>query len=276
MYRKIEVSRCRRVGLPEPPVSGPPALVLAIAKYVALVASGMYGWRGKLGLVVPSSNTTNEPEFHHHLPDGVSLHTSRMYLEVATAEELTEMAREIDRCARLLRTAEVDVIAYGCTTGSLVEGTGYDVAIEDQLSDAAGVPAVATAASIQRAFNALSVTAVAVATPYEPDLTRKVVEFLEAAGYEVVDSTGLGLTRNTEIGQQTPETAYQQAQHLDTTAADGVFISCTNYPTFPAIDPLERDLGLPVVTSNQATLWDALSTLEIHDAPDSLGRLFHA
>lgn len=234
----------------------------------------MYGWRGRLGLIVPSSNTTNEPEFAQYLPDGVSVHTARMELADTNAEALQEMAADAERCATLLRTADVDVIAYGCTTGSLVNGPGYDEKIESQLSDHAAVPVVATAASIKRAFEALDLKSLSIVTPYITELNEQEAEFLEAAGYEITGIDGLGIEPNTEIGAQTPETAYRQARKLDISDADGIFVSCTNFRTFEIIDKLERDLGKPVVTSNQATLWDALQTIDVSAEPSALGTLF--
>jgi maleate isomerase len=233
----------------------------------------MHGWRSRLGLVVPSSNTTNEPEFRAHLPAGVSLHAARMRLEDATAADLERMADDVERCGDLLATADVDVVAYGCTTGSLVEGPGYDEAIESRLSDAAGAPAVATAASVRRAFDALGLSSVAVATPYVADLNEREREFLERTGYDVVAMTGLGVESNLDIGARRPETAYRRARAVDAPDADGVFVSCTNYRTFEVVERLEADLGKPVVTSNAATLWDALRTAGV-DATLPLGRLF--
>lgn len=234
----------------------------------------MHGWRGRLGLIVPSSNTTNEPEFYRRLPDGVSLHAARMHLRETNAEALAAMADEIDRCADLLSTADVDAVAYGCTTGSLVEGPGYDEEIESRIAERVGVPAVATAASVKRAFDALGIESVAVTTPYVDDLNRRESEFLEAAGYEVLEIEGLGIEPNTEIGAQTPETAYRRAKAVDRDEADGVFVSCTNYRTFEVIPALERDLGKPVVTSNQATLWDALRKLGVAGEVEGPGTLF--
>lgn len=234
----------------------------------------MNGWRGRLGLIVPSSNTTNEPEFYRTLPDGVSLHTARMRLEDADADNLTEMADEVERCVELLSTADVDVIAYGCTTGSLVKGPGYDEEIESRIQDAAGVPGVATAAAIKRAFDALDLESLAITTPYIEDLNRREDEFLDAAGYDVRDITGLGIKPNLTIGEQSPETAYREAQTLVHEGADGVFISCTNYRTFEVIEPLEDDLDKPVVTSNQATLWNALELLGVEPPENAPGRLF--
>ncbi|HKL30453.1 MAG TPA: maleate cis-trans isomerase [Natrialbaceae archaeon] len=235
----------------------------------------MYGKDGRVGLVVPSSNTTNEPEFARALPDGVSLHASRMRLADVDAESLSAMADDATECASLLASAEVDVVAYGCTTGSLVHGPGYDEDIEARLEAEAGVPAVATAASIKRAFDVLDVDSVAVTTPYIEDLNRREAEFLEAAGYDVVAIDGLGLSSNTEIGAQDPQTAADAARNVDDPDADAVFISCTNYRTFDIIPELERELDKPVVTSNQATLWDALDRLEAEVRPTiDLGRLF--
>jgi maleate isomerase len=234
----------------------------------------MYGWRGRLGLIVPSSNSTNEPEFARWLPDGVSLHTARMRLEGVDADSLGAMADEVERCADLLATADVDAIAYGCTTGSLVHGPGYDEEIEGRIEAVADVPAVATAASVKRAFAQLGLERLAITTPYVEDLNDRETEFLTDAGYEVVAIDGLGIDYNPGIGEQPPETAYRRARALPTEDADGVFISCTNYRTFEIISRLEADLGMPVVTSNQATLWDALGHLGVAaDVDPGLGQL---
>jgi len=234
----------------------------------------MYGWRGRLGLVVPSSNSTNEPEFARWLPDGVSLHTARMRLEDVDAESLGAMADEVERCADLLATADVDAVAYGCTSGSLVHGPGYDEEIEARIESVADVPAVATAAAVKRAFARLGLERLAITTPYVTDLNDREVEFLTAAGYEVAAMDGLGIDRNTGIGEQRPETAYRRARALPVDDADGVFVSCTNYRTFEIIAELEADLGVPVVTSNQATLWNALAELGVAADVEGLGRLF--
>lgn len=235
----------------------------------------MYGERARLGLVVPSSNTTNEPEFAGALPAGVSLHAARMRLDSVDADSLSSMADDVERCAERLATADVDVVAYGCTTGSLVHGPGYDEEIEARVESVAGVPAVATAASVKRAFEALGVESVAVTTPYVDDLNRREAAFLEAAGYDPVAMDGLGIGPNLEIGARYPETAADAARAVDDPDADAVFVSCTNYRTFEIVPELERDLGKPVVTSNQATLWDALGSLDGDVRPErELGRLF--
>jgi maleate isomerase len=232
----------------------------------------MHGWRARVGLIVPSSNSVNEPEFRSELPPGVSLHSARLPLEDVTADSLAAMAENVEACAELLADAAVDIIAYGCTTGSLVKGPGYDEEIETRITERTGIPAVATAAAIKRAFEELGVSRLVITTPYIDDLNQREESFLSAAGYEVININGIGHTDNLKIGQEHPETAYRIAKDLATDEADGVFISCTNFRTFEIIESLETDIGKPVVSSNQATLWNLLEELEI-PAAQSLGQL---
>ncbi|SEO60066.1 maleate isomerase [Halogranum amylolyticum] len=217
------------------------------------------GDRLRLGVVVPSSNTTVEPEFAHWSPPDVSVHAARMPLVDVTVEGLDAMADDAVAAAERLADAEVDAVAYACTTGSLVHGHGFDAELEDRLGEAAGVPAVATALSVRRLLDALDATRVAVATPYLPELNERERSYLVEAGFEVVALDGRGIERNTDIGRLTPADASQQARAvLDETSdadVDALFVSCTNYPTLAAVDDLAA-AGPAVVTSNLATLWD--------------------
>ena len=234
----------------------------------------MYGWRARLGLLVPSSNTTNEPEFHDALPEGVTLHTARLGLERVAADELAEMSESAAAATETLAHADVDVVAYGCTTGSLVKGHTYAADLEAELADVAGVPVVATALSVERALEALHADRVSVVTPYIDDLNEREREFLEAGGFEVAGVDGRGIDDNLRIGGLTPEDAYRHARDAADWDADAVFVSCTNYRTLPVIERLEADFDVPVVTSNQATLWDALRRTDVDHVGVGPGRLF--
>ncbi len=233
----------------------------------------MHGWRARLGLLVPASNTTNEPEFYSSLPDGVSIHTTRMKTGKTDKEGLEYMNEDVERSSEVLAAADVDVAIYGCTTGSLIGGPGFDDEVTSTVSDITGVPSVATASAIKDAFDALGVSTLAIATPYISELNERERDFLEDSGYSVCDIAGLELDENQEIGKRWPQETYRWARRIDTANADAVFVSCTNYRTFDVIETLERDLNKPVVTSNQATLWKALRTVDIDDQL-TLGELF--
>lgn len=234
----------------------------------------MRGWRARIGLVVPSSNTTVEPELTNACPPGTSVHTARMPLEDVTADDLDAMADRAIECAERLAHADVDVVAYACTTGSLLHGHGFDAELEAEIGATADCPAVATALSVERALDTLDCQRIALATPYVNDLTRREVDYLEESGHEIVAVDDRGITANTDIGALSPEDAYRQVDALlaDADDSDGVFVSCTNYPSLPVVETLEADRGLPVVTSNAATLWDALQSVDVDT--DGPGQLF--
>lgn len=234
----------------------------------------MAGWRARIGLIVPSTNTTNETEFIERVPRGVSVHTARVEGGDCSVETLERMADDIDRSAKLLADARVDVVAFGCTTGSLVKGPDYAAEVRSTIRDAAGVPAVVTAGAVVEALSTLGVESLSVATPYPDDINRLVSQHLTAHGFEIVELSGLGLTEPADVANQSNETVYAEATTVADDRADCVFISCTGYPTFDVITILENDLGRPVVTSNQATLWQALRIAGVDYADMQLGTIF--
>jgi maleate isomerase len=216
-----------------------------------------------------------EPEFWRMAPEGVSVHTSRVRLSEVTPEALRLMASEAVRAAEELATADVNVIVYGCTSGSLLEGVEWEERLRREIRERAGVEAITTAQAVVEALRALGVRRVAVATPYIDEINSRERSFLERSGFSVVRIRGLGIVRNTDIGRQPPWVAYRLAKEVAREAgrsADGVFISCTNFRTIEVIELLEAELQLPVVSSNTASMWLALRTLGIRDRL-SYGRL---
>jgi len=232
----------------------------------------MHGWRAKIGVIVPSANTVIEPEFYRALPDGTSLHAVRVQNTDASVEDVTAMREDLERSCELLSQANIDIAVFGCTTGSLVDGAGLEQEIESRIAELTGVPAVATAASVTRACEHLDLDSLAALTPYNDELNDIEAEFLEAFGFDVTNIDGLDL--KTGIGDVRPETVYRKARGVDNAEADGLFISCTDLRTFEIIDWLERDRGKPVVTSNQATLWDTFRVLDVAFPDTELGSIF--
>lgn len=206
-----------------------------------------------------------EAEFARYAPEGVSVHTTRLPLEEVTEAELIRMAERLEEASRLLADAEVNIIAYGCTTGSLIKGEGYDLELEERIRKATSIPAVATARAVLDALRAKGLKRIAVATPYTEEINEKEQEFLSKAGFEVCAIRGLGLVKNLEIGMQEPHVAYRLGRELMVKhpEADGLFISCTNFRTLEIIPILSHEIGKPVITSNQATLWRVLQEMNI-------------
>ncbi len=213
----------------------------------------------RVGLLLPSSNTTMEPDLYRMAPRDVTVHTARMLLRVVTPEGLEEMAGEATGAAGLLKTACVDMIAYGCTSGSLIGGVGWEKSLKRRLEEAAGVPVVTTAGAVVEGLRTLGAERVSVFTPYTDAVNAIERDFLEAHGFKVTTMRGIGLTDNQMIGRVRGERL--EAFIAPAPGSDAVFVSCTNLPVVDLIERLEERHRLPFVTSNQATMWAALRGL---------------
>ncbi len=80
----------------------------------------------RIGLLVPSSNTTVEPEFYRALPDDVTVHCARMFLQQINADSIQRTAEDVERESQGLASADVDVVVLGATAPSFINGLGYD------------------------------------------------------------------------------------------------------------------------------------------------------
>lgn len=237
-----------------------------------------YGWRAKLGVIVPPTNTVNEAEWSRLMPDGVTFHTARMVLhDTATAEGEAALLADLGTAVGDLTPARIDVVAYACTAGSM---TVPPVTLPNRIAAVAERPAVTTAAAIAEALSALGVRRVAVATPYDDRLNAHEAEFLTACGFTVTAIRGLGHGAGgrheyLRIAETALDAVEAHARSVFAEApADALLLSCTDFPTLPLIEPLEAALGVPVVSSNTATLWRALRLAGIQDTLPGGGRLF--
>jgi maleate isomerase/arylmalonate decarboxylase len=236
-----------------------------------------YGTRAKLGLIVPPTNTVNEAEWSRMLPAGVTMHVTRMALhaDASSAAGRDALHADIRKAVADLAQASLDVIAYGCTAGSLV--TPVET-LTDYMTSVCGLPCVATAPAIVAACRALGASRVALATPYHDALNAHEADFLAACGIETVAMRGLGIGAGgaheyVRIARVALEDVYAHCRAADHPDARALVVSCTDFAVLEAIPRLEAELGKPVVTSNQATLWRALRAAGIEDRFEHCGRL---
>ena len=218
----------------------------------------MFGWRGRIGLLVPSVNTVVEPEGCALLPEGFAVYATRMRNSRSDADDMAQMCAHVDRGVDELLSANVDVIAFACTAGSFFEGTDGEETLRERLRGGSRIEAVTTAGAVAGALRALDAQRVSMVTPYIPELNDLEVKFLEGWGFDVVSQAGMGILTAFDIGVVPLAETYRFAREHVAAGADALFISCTNLRTMDVIQALEEDLGIPVVTSNQATYWQCL------------------
>ncbi len=231
----------------------------------------------RIGVIVPPSNTTNEAEFATFGPKGVSFHMSRMpvHLESGAADYEAHVLRDLRTASALIADIDADCVAYACTAGAMLFEDG---AIREQISAVTGAPAVTTGGAITDALHRLDARRIAIATPYDDALNAIEQSHFRRHGFEVTAIVGLGLdVRSSDVRllSRIPEATVDGLvrQALAAGPADAIHISCTDLPSLAFVERLEQESGLPVVTSNQATLWAALRTAGFTSPLSCLGTL---
>lgn len=229
-----------------------------------------------IGMVVPYDFGLDH-ELWRWIPPTVTIHLTRtpyQDLPVGLAQaEVVGAPSVIAAAARALAHVEPDVIGYGCTSGSFIRGRTGEREIVAAL-EAAGAPAgVTTSGALVQALDRLGLHRPAVATPYDDATGRALADFLEAAGFTVSGVCNLGLAGRiwTVPQRRTAELVRAAAS----TGCDAVVVSCTNLATFDVIAALEAELGIPVITANQVTMWACLLVTG-QSAPANGQRLFAA
>ena len=227
----------------------------------------------RIGLLVPSSNTTVEPEFYRALPMSVTLHTARLFLTEITPEAILEMVEDLEQQSRLLASADVDVIVMGATAPSFLKGAGYDREVMARIEKAAGKPATTTSTALLRALRFLDAKRIVLGSAYTDKVNAIAQGFLEANGLKVVAARGLGMVDNLAVGRLGPESAYELARDAARADADAVVLACTNWRSMDNIEKLERELGKPVLSTTQVSVWDALRLIGYRGEIAGYGRL---
>jgi maleate isomerase len=234
----------------------------------------MLGRRGMVGLIVPSNNNVVLPEFYSALPEGVTAYETRMRVKgELTAEAVQRMLDDAEAAAELLHQTGVDFICYCCMASTIVKGLAWERALLARFADRAPKGVASANSTLMDALRAIGATRLALVTPYPENLNALLPEFFSAEGFDVATIAGPRIRDVSAVRTLAPDRLYETARALAVDSIDAICLLATDMETFPVIERIERDLRLPVVTSNQALLWASLRALGIDDAIDGLGKL---
>jgi maleate isomerase len=230
--------------------------------------------RPRIGLVVPATDQVSEAAFAEMLAGHpVSVVASRVAFEnPVVMATLSRMVGDLARAtALLLPGGRIDVVAFSCTSGTVAAGVdAVGRAIETAKP---GVPFTTPITAAVAAFRRLGTRRIAVLTPYVDEVNEAIHAFLTASGLDVVEFGSFHLRTEPEIASVPPEAIVAAGRAIATPAAEAVFVSCTGLQGHAAIAALEAATGRPVVTSNQAQVWEALSLVDYGRPLHGYGRL---
>ncbi len=212
----------------------------------------------RIGLVVLASDMTIEREWRAMVPPNVDFLVARItYANSCTTESLREMAAGIESTAALILPGiSLDAVGYACTSATVAIGAH---GVADSIGKAhpgVGVATPITAAT--EALKYLKVSKIAVLAPYLQDTSENVFQYFRDDGFEVVNSTALGIESDYDIAGVDEKTIMDACEKLDSPETEAIFLSCTALTAAHLIDKLERRHGKPVLCSNQCLLWQSL------------------
>ena len=238
----------------------------------------MYGWRARLGILVPSGIIALEPEFRLMTPEGVSCHYHRFtFTNGNSNEEVVKRLRKAEAfiadASEMITHVRPAVVVMAGTGVSFIGGYGYDQMLIKRMKERNGhLPTTTTSTSVIDAFKKMGITKVSMAMPYVEEVSKAAVKFVEDHGVKVLNAKWLNKA-GTAIPEVSKEQLYHLAREVDDPESQAIFISCVNLHTIEIIEKLENDLQKPVITSNQATMWNILRLANINDKIRGYGQL---
>ncbi len=234
----------------------------------------------RLGLLVPASDMVSEVDFHNHLPRSVAFYTARLHQPqnsgIGTKENYQGLVDSAPDAARSVALTSPELLVYSCTSGSFFKGPHWHQELSDMLEEASGVPTITTSTALITALAALEARTIFLASPYPNSVNEAESSFLRAHGFNITAVLNFGCTKSKEIFAIAPEQIIESvlARREEVKRNDVLFLTCTGLRSVDAVETLERELDLPVITSNSTALWLALSRLGINASEVKAGRLF--
>ncbi len=219
----------------------------------------MYGRAGRIGLIVLDSDLTIEPDLRRVLPAGVELHAARVvYPRRVTPENLSIASDRAVATVEQLLPIRPSAIAWACTSGSFSWGRDGNDRLVARLQEAAGaVPVTTASAAITAALSELGLKRPAVGSPYSPQVNERLRVFLREHDVEPVEIRSLHSAELDDYALQDVD-ALQLSEFIHGLARAGgdcVVVSCTGLATAGIVPALEREIGMPILTSNIAIAW---------------------
>jgi len=234
------------------------------------------GVRHRIGLIELATGETAERDFHAMLPEGAMFHTARVMNEnPVTIENLRGHLPGLALAAeQLLPGVPLDVVCYDCTSGTVANG--YEAIAAEIHRARPGVPVVTPITAALAAFEELGVKRISVLTPYAPDVSSAMAEYLEDHSITVLNLASFLIDSDIDMARLTPASIRRAAIDVCASDAEALFISCTALRAVEVLDQIEAVLERPVISSIQAEFWQSVRLAGYEEPIDGFGSLLRA
>ncbi len=220
------------------------------------------------GVLVPDFNSVVEPELADMRIAGVSNQTTRFPLDANVLEHMASAAE------RLLPSG-VQSWIVGLATDSFPNGLELLDQGVSLLRERTKLPVHTASYAVHAALAHLRLNRIGIVTPFDESGNRLVQEAYEKHGFEVTSMVGLNRPGFDQIANTTDDETTAAFDEIAQSNPDALVQIGTGLPTLHLIEALEEKHHRPVVTSNQASYWQALRSSGITESVSGAGRLLH-
>ena len=229
----------------------------------------------KIGLIALASDYMIEKDFISVIKDKkIDFFVNRIEcFNPLTSSNLIKMSEKVtDVTKDILPNEKIDCVVYGCTSGTIA--AGYD-SIEKKIKIAKPDAKVTTPSTASiKALKKLNLNRIAIFTPYPKKLNDEVLDFFKQENFEITSNSYFDIASDIDIGKVDSDYLFDVLSKMDLKGADALFISCTALPALSIIDKLEKKIQKPVLSSNQALIWDTLEKIGKNTSINGFGKLF--
>ncbi len=229
----------------------------------------------KIGLITLSTDLTMESDFYsisRDLPIDVFVNRIKNYNPL-TKENLLKMYDQLESVTKdILPNEKINTIAYGCTSGTIAIGKEK---IKEKIQIAKpGCYITTPITSAIKAINKMKIKKIAIFTPYPDSVNKSVFEYFSKEKIEVLSFSSFNLDSDLEIGKIDPNYLLEVLTKMETSSAEGLFVSCTALPVLKILDQVETKIKKTVLSSNQTLIWDSIRSVGYNSPVSGYGKLF--
>ena len=244
-------------------------------KYTIIKAKFRDNANSKIGLVALSTDFSIEKDFNSvllNLP--IDLFVNRLpFFNPLTHENLIKMTEKLTEVTKnILPDQTLDVVAYGCTSGTIA--AGIDQIINKIKSAKPNCKVITPITSAVKALKHLDLKKISVFTPYPQAIDEKVISYFKNEKFDIKSFASFNLESDLDIGKVDQNHLFEVLSNMDLKDSEALFVSCTALPALSIIDKLEKKINKIVLSSNQVLIWDTLEVIGKNNSIKGYGKLF--
>ncbi|MGI9335299.1 MAG: maleate cis-trans isomerase family protein [Gammaproteobacteria bacterium] len=238
------------------------------------------GYRAKIGVIIPSTNTLVEADFNALRIPGVTFHAGRMYIEQPSLASDADFERLLEQVGAAFETALRDVltckpdhIAMAMSAPTFWGGKAGNERFLQRAGELTRLAVTTGAHSCRLALERFGAHRIAVLTPYQPIMREQIVRYFDEVGFDVVSYLDLRCESATAIAEVGPDVLRDAVLSLNKPDVEAIVQAGTNLSMVGLANDLELELGKPVIAINAAIVWNAYRSLGFDDRLSKAGRV---